>query len=170
MTKGIRILIVFILVSMIVFSCTYNIVDDRKESEKVVRDYINLLYTVKPKKKTNRNMTLEQVYTKDVFGNLMTESAYHNLWKDQIPLVLSLIVNTNDYCVNVNKINVNNYRKNNDGTATYDYNVQLKIFSYLNKNHKEKKINGKITLKKIRFKWKVLKDRQFNLENIILEK
>ncbi|PSM02797.1 hypothetical protein C6C12_07155, partial [Clostridium botulinum] len=64
MTKGIRLLILFVLVSIIVaYSCTSVIMDDKKESEKVFKEYINLLYTVKPKSKSNRNMTLQQVHT-----------------------------------------------------------------------------------------------------------
>ncbi|MDU5012340.1 MAG: hypothetical protein E6257_09460, partial [Clostridium botulinum] len=103
MTKGIRLLIVLVLVSIIVASsCTSVIMDDRKESEKVFKEYINLLYTVKPKSKTNRNMTLQQVYTENIFEDVMTENAYNSLWRDQIPLVLSLIVNRNNYHVRVN--------------------------------------------------------------------
>ncbi|NFH88253.1 hypothetical protein FC924_16570, partial [Clostridium botulinum] len=64
MTKGIRLLILFVLVSIIVvYSCTSVIMDDKKESEKVFKEYINLLYTVKPKSESNRNMTLQQVHT-----------------------------------------------------------------------------------------------------------
>ncbi|NFD57450.1 hypothetical protein EXN53_17875, partial [Clostridium botulinum] len=98
MTKGIRLLILFVLVSIIVaYSCTSVIMDDKKESEKVFKEYINLLYTVKPKSKSNRNMTLQQVHTENIFQDVMTENAYNSLWKDQIPLVLSLIVNRNNY-------------------------------------------------------------------------
>ncbi|WP_434303169.1 hypothetical protein [Clostridium botulinum] len=170
MTKGIRLLIVLVLVSIIVASsCTSVIMDDRKESEKVFKEYINLLYTVKPKSKTNRNMTLQQVYTENIFEDVMTENAYNSLWRDQIPLVLSLIVNRNNYHVRVNNIDIENYRKNKDGTTTYTYNVRLNIFCSLDRRHREEKLRGKATLKKIKFKWKIVKDKQFNLEKILLE-
>ncbi len=41
----------------------------------------------------------------------MTENAYNSLWKDQIPLVLSLIVNRNNYDIKVNNIDIENYHK-----------------------------------------------------------
>ncbi len=139
MIKGIRMLIIFLLVSIIIaFFCTSLIMDDRKESEKAFKEYINLLYTVNPKSKSNKNMTLEQVYTENVFEDIMTENAYNTLWRDQIPLVLSLIANRNSYYVKVNNIDIEKYDKNKDGTTTYTYNVDLNIFSSLNKNILEK--------------------------------
>ncbi|CBZ03241.1 hypothetical protein FDB72_14900 [Clostridium botulinum] len=170
MTKGIRLLILFVLVSIIVaYSCTSVIMDDKKESEKVFKEYINLLYTVKPKSKSNRNMTLQQVHTENIFQDVMTENAYNSLWKDQIPLVLSLIVNRNNYDIKVNNIDIENYHKNKDGTTTYTYNVHLNIFSPLDKRHREERLRGRATLKKIKFKWKIVKDKQFNLEKILLK-
>ncbi|MCR1933298.1 hypothetical protein ACQX0N_07555 [Clostridium tepidum] len=170
MIKGIRMLIIFLLVSIIIaFFCTSLIMDDRKESEKAFKEYINLLYTVNPKSKSNKNMTLEQVYTENVFEDIMTENAYNTLWRDQIPLVLSLIANRNSYYVKVNNIDIEKYDKNKDGTTTYTYNVDLNIFSSLNKKYIRKSLKGKATLKKIKFKWKIIKDKQFNLEEILLE-
>ncbi|EJO5346538.1 hypothetical protein NRP93_000588 [Clostridium botulinum] len=168
MIKGIRVLVVFILVTIIVaFSCTFYNVDDRKESEKVFKEYINLLYTVKPRNDSNRNMTLERVYTEDFLKNVMTENAYHGLWKDQIPLVLTIMVNANKYNIKVKNIDIEKYHKNKDGTATYTYNVHLKIFYSLDKNYNEKKLKGRATLKRIKFKWKVIKDKRFNIEKIL---
>lgn len=170
MTKGIRLLVIFLLVSIVVCSCTSKVIDDRKESEKVFREYINTLYTIKPKKSKNKNIKVEDVYPAGLFEDVMTEEAYCSLWKEQIPLVIALLANKSKSEIEVIKLDIEKFNKNKDGTMTYTYNVKLRMLSSLDKHHKHKKLRGEATLKKVNFKWKVVNDKQFNLDALLFEK
>ncbi|NEZ46453.1 hypothetical protein FDF74_04390 [Clostridium niameyense] len=167
MAKSIRLFIIFTLIALLLSSYTDKMLDNREESDRVFKEYITLLYTVKTKKNIkNKSNCLECIDSHDNLKKIMTEEAYKDLWKDQSPLVIKILADRFKYSIHVDNVNIEKYKKNRDGSATYTYNVGLKLLED-NINVKQKKLRGKVTLKKINFRWKVIKETQCNLEQVL---
>lgn len=78
MAKSIRLFIIFTLIALLLSSYTDKMLDNREESDRVFKEYISLLYTVKTKKNIKNNC-LECMDSHNNLKKIMTDKAYKEL-------------------------------------------------------------------------------------------
>lgn len=167
MKKKNAILLLTIIVVIFVTGCG-DINSTKKESEKLLKKYINELYTIKLPHNVNK-LNVDAINSKLNLKKLMTSEAYNELWEDQTPMVLVLMATALKYSISVENVLVKKFQQNEDSSVTYAYNVKLNLYCLKDKKNHKKSLNGKVTLKRINLKWKVIKNNECNLENIITD-